>query len=95
MIKGSAIVEFGMGSVAIVSGVSLDSEVGGVFMKTCPPGKIESGVLTRIDSDEVFNKPEVAIYFRNIQSLDHHISLLTALRAQMVGCQEDENNADE
>lgn len=91
MIKGSATIQFGSGSVASVYGVDKDTGFGTVFMTTIAPGKIELD-SKRVDNDFVINNHDVAIYFTNVESLDMEIKCLTELREFMV---EYKRSADE
>lgn len=92
MIKGSAIIQFGSGSVASWVGCSDAGNVGGMLLRTCSPGKIGRD-LKRVDWKKVKNDPEVVIYFTNVESLDSVISDLKELRKYMTKSEEETNDA--
>ena len=87
MIKGSATIQFGSGSVASVGCIHKESGMGAVCMRSCAPGKIVTDASDdtegRIDFDLVTEEPEVVVYFTNIESLDVQISMLTDIRQRM------------
>lgn len=82
MIKGTATILFGSGSVATVAYADMDGGVGHVYMKTAVPGKIGRSVSG--SPDLVIDGAEVTIYFTNVESLDSHIAVLNALRDDMI-----------
>lgn len=83
MIKGSATIQYGSGSVASVYGIDEDTGMGAVFMATVAPGKIGRD-QRRVDNDFVMNNPEVVMYFTNVESLEIQIKCLMKLRSGMI-----------
>lgn len=79
MIRGSAVIECGTGSVESISACTEDG-VGVVFMRSGPPRKM--GVTS--DNGWRGENAEVIIYFNNVESLDVVIDTYQSLRADMV-----------
>lgn len=88
MIRGSAIIEFGSGSVGSVAFINKEDAIASIHMRSCPPGKIGSRrgdkELEQLTTDD----PEVVIYFTNRESLKSHIDLLTDILYEMDKCEE-------
>lgn len=82
MIKGTATILFGAGSVESGAYADPDSGVGHVYMRTVVPGKI--GRECHSNPATLMNEAEVRVYFTNVESLDSQIAILTALREDMI-----------
>ena len=89
MIKGTATIQFGSGSVASAAGVDEESGVGAVFMRSVAPGKIGRDPSDgKFDWESVMENAEVAVYFTNVESLDVQIHTLQQLREDMIKVKE-------
>lgn len=91
MIKGSATIQFGSGSVASAAGVDYENDVGIICMRSVSPGKIGRD-FGEVDAEFVKNNAEVVIYFTNVESLDAHIRMLEQLRENMANHKEVEED---
>lgn len=83
MIKGTAVIEFGSGSVASAGGVLEGTGIGVLCMRSVAPGLIGRGIRREEDVEKTKTDPEVMAYFTNIESIDSFINTLTSLRTIM------------
>lgn len=88
MIKGTATIQFGSGSVASAIGVDPNCGNGTIFMRSVTPGKIGRDIGEEISCECIAETAEVVVYFTNVESLDMQIDTLKTLREEMVKVKE-------
>lgn len=91
MIRGSATIEFGSGSVGTVVALNKEDSMAAIYMRSCPPGKIGSRRGNKELEQATIDDPEVVIYFTNRESLKLHIDILNDVLYEMDKCEEDTN----